>query len=215
LYESPDGESGFPGNLRFSVTYSLSEDNELSIEYKAISDQATPFNPTSHAYFNLSGKRGNILDHELKINAGHYLETNDEFIPTGKIKPLSDPAFNFEDYRKISGRMPLKKEVLAGYNTYFIGLLSDEKLHLLASLRAPLSGRCLDVYSTQPGIQVYTGDYLSIPFQAFAGIALEAQGYPDSPNHAHFPSTILSPGKETKQVIRYKIRSCPIMFGEL
>jgi aldose 1-epimerase len=203
-YESPDGEGGFPGNLCFSAACSLSEENELSIEYRALSDQCTVFNPTNHAYFNLSGKQTNILDHELKVYAANYLETNSEFIPTGKIKPLTHPAFDFRDYRMISQLMPLKKEILPGYNTYFIGS-SDAKFKLLASLRHPLSGRSLEVYSTMPGIQVYTGDYLSSPFQAFAGIALEAQFYPDAPNQGHFPSTVLYPGKEMKQVICYKI----------
>jgi aldose 1-epimerase len=207
-YESPDGESGFPGNLCITVTYSFSEECELNIEYKAISDQTTHFNPANHAYFNLSGKQGNILDHELKVYASHYLETNGEFIPTGKIKPLSGTAFDFRDYRKISSLMPLKKDVLPGYNTYFIANREPCAIpHLIASLREQQSGRCLDVYSTMPGIQVYTGDYLSTPFQPFAGIALEAQFYPDAPNHAHFPSTLLAPGKEAKHVIRYKLHT--------
>jgi aldose 1-epimerase len=207
-YESPDGEGGFPGNLRFSAAYSLSEENELTIEYKAVSDQATPFNPTNHAYFNLSGKAGNVLDHELKVYAGHYLETNDEFIPTGKINPLPGTAFDFRDYQKISGRMPLKKEILPGYNTYFVAQPANSPApRLLASLREPQSGRRLDVYSTLPGIQIYTGDYLSSPFQAFAGIALEAQFYPDAPNHPHFPSTILFPEKETKQTIIFSVQN--------
>jgi aldose 1-epimerase len=202
--ESPDGEGGFPGRLCFSVAYSLSGENELNIEYRAVSDRATIFNPTNHAYFNLSGKSGTILDHELKIHAGNYLETNREFIPTGKIRPLTDPAFDFRDYREISRLMPLKSEVLPGYNTYFTGS-SGSNFRLLASLRHRLSGRKLEVSSTMPGIQVYTGDYLSSPFRAFAGIALEAQFYPDAPNHAHFPSTVLGPGKEMKERIGYKI----------
>jgi aldose 1-epimerase len=146
------------------------------------------------------------LNHELKVYANDYLETDDEFLPTGKILPLAHTAFDFRDFQKISDCMPLKKEIILGYNTFFIAD-SNEALKLLASLRNADSGRCVDVYSTMPGIQVYTGDYLSSPFHPFAGIALEAQFYPDAPNQAHFPSCMLSPGKEVKQTIRYCISS--------
>ena len=199
---SRDGEGGFPGNLQLKVIYSFSDKNELSIEYRAIADQETVFNPTNHAYFNLSAGKTTVLDHELKVYADCYLETNDEFIPTGKILPLADSAFDFSDYRKISALMPLKKEILPGYNTYFICNSNDEPKRI-ASLRDPVSGRCIDVYATMPGIQVYTGDYLSEPFYPFAGLALEAQYYPDSPNHIHFPSCVLRPNKETRSLIKY------------
>lgn len=201
-YLSRDGEGGFPGNLCLTVTYSFSDNNELSIEYRAISDQETVFNPTNHAYFNLSAGKTTILNHELKVYSDCYLETNDEFLPTGKILPLADSAFDFCDYRKISALMPLKKEILPGYNTYFISN-SNEELKHLASLREPDSGRCLEVYATMPGIQVYTGDYLSNPFYPFAGIAMEAQYYPDSPNHPHFPPCVLQPDKESRSLIKF------------
>ena len=203
-YFSRDGEGGFPGNLQLKVIYTFSNKNELSIEYRAISDQETFFNPTNHAYFNLSGGKTTILDHELKVYADCYLETGNEFLPTGKILPLANSAFDFRDYRKIADLMPLKKEILPGYNTYFISN-SKEELKLLASLRDPLSGRCLKVYATMPGIQVYTGDYLAEPFYPFAGIALEAQYYPDSPNHRHFPSCVLRPDKEARRLIQFDI----------
>jgi aldose 1-epimerase len=102
--------------------------------------------------------------------------------------------------------MPLKKEIISGYNTYFIARSSNETLQRLASLGEPLSGRYLDIYSSMPGVQIYTGDYLSYPFHAFAGIALEAQFYPDTPNHSHFPSAVLPQDKEVKHIIQYKLR---------
>jgi len=205
-YLSRDGEGGFPGNLRLIVTYSFSDDNELSIEYRVVSDRETVFNPTNHAYFNLSSGKTSILNHELKVYADCYLETNDEFLPTGKILPLAGSAFDFRDYRKIADLMSLKKEILPGYNTYFINNSNDELKHL-ASLREPDSGRCLEVYATMPGIQVYTGDYLSKPFYPFAGIAMEAQYYPDSPNHPHFPSCVLYPNEEARSLIKLKTKS--------
>ena len=204
-YLSKDGEGGFPGNLRLTVVYSFSEDNELRIEYKAVCDKATPFNPTNHAYFNLSAQRDNILNHELKVYADQYLETNDKFLPTGNILPLAGSAFDFREYTPFSRLMPLKKEVLPGYNTYFISHSEDELKHL-ASIKDTVSGRQLEVFSSMPGIQVYTGDYLSEPFYPFAGVALEAQFYPDAPNHKHFPSCILFPDKEANHTILFKCR---------
>ena len=208
-YESPDGEGGFPGNLSCSVTYSFTDDNGLQIEYRAVSDKETIFNPTNHAYFNLSGslyenRSGSpspdlppdILNHELKVFADSYLETNNDFIPTGKILPVKDSAFDFSDYKAISDLMPLKNEVLKGYNTYFISN-SGEQLKHLASLREPKSEIVIKIFSTMPGVQVYTGDYLSGKHQPFSGICLEAQFYPDAPNHPGFKNCILKPNIET------------------
>ena len=205
-YLSKDGEGGFPGNLHLAVLYSFSEDNELKIEYKAVCDKPTPFNPTNHAYFNLSAQRENILNHELKVYADQYLETNDEFLPTGNVLSLADSAFDFREYTSFSQLMPLKKEILPGYNTYFVNHSEDELKHL-ASLRDTVSGKQLEVYSSMPGIQVYTGDYLSDPFYPFAGVALEAQFYPDAPNHEHFSPCILSPDKEVRHTILFR---CPL-----
>lgn len=202
-YFSPDGEGGFPGNMHLTIIYSFSDDNELTVEYRAISDRETVFSPTCHAYFNLSAGKNTILDHELKVLADDYLETDSEFIPTGKILPVAHSAFDFRDFQKISALMPLKNEILAGYNTCFIAASKSDSTKLLASLREPDSGRCLDVYASLPAIQVYTGDYLSAPFHPFDGIALEAQFYPDAPNRAHFPSCLISPGKEAKHVIKF------------
>ncbi|GAP71277.1 aldose 1-epimerase [Candidatus Symbiothrix dinenymphae] len=189
-YESADGEGGFPGKLRLSVTYTLTETNILNIEYKALSDKKTVFNPTNHTYFNLSGNEETVLNHQLEVFADEYLETDDAFLPTGKILPVADIPFDFRKFEH-------------GYNTYFI---SNSKEHLkhLATLSEPTTGRRLEVHSTMPGIQVYTGDHLSQPFFPCAGIALEAQGYPDAPNHAHFPSCVIEAGKEATFCIQYR-----------
>ncbi|MDR2844149.1 MAG: galactose mutarotase, partial [Candidatus Symbiothrix sp.] len=191
-YESPDGEGGFPGNLRFSVTYTFSDADELEIEYQVISDKDTVFNPTNHAYFNLSGKGGTICDHELKVYADNYVVTNATFLPTGEIRPVSDAAFDFCN--------------LKGYNSYFISH-SNHRVKHLATLSEATSGRRLEVYSILPGIQVYTGDYLSQPFLPCAGIALEAQGYPDAPNHKHFLPCVLEAGKEATFCMQYRLIS--------
>lgn len=191
--QSPDGEGGFPGNLSFSVTYALSDDNTLEIEYRAVSDRETVFNPTSHAYFNLSGHKKEILDHELKVFADRYLETDHEFIPTGRILPVKNSAFDFREYKTIAAMMSLKKEPLKGYNTCFSCHPGGE-LKQMASLRDPSSGNRVTVSSTMPGIQVYTGDYLSGKHRPFTGIALEAQFFPDAPNHPEFKNCILKPG---------------------
>jgi len=205
-YESADREGGFPAKLLFSVTYSFSEDNELNIEYRAVSDETTIFNPTNHAYFDLSAGKADPLECELKVFADSYLESNNEFLPTGKILPVSNTPFDFSYSRKINESMPLKNEIIKGYNTFFIGKETNPGLsRLLASLKDNCSGRILEVYSDMPGIQFYTGDYLSAPFAPFGGICLEAQFFPDAPNQSHFPACLLLPDKEVTYSIKYKM----------
>ncbi len=205
FYESKDGEGGFPGKLNFSVTYSFSENNELNIEYKVISDKETIFNPTNHAYFDLSAGKSDPLDNELKVFADSYLESNNQFLPTGNILPVAGTPFDFSQYKEIGELMLLKKEILEGYNTYFIGKKTPSGMsRLLASLKDNCSGRILHVYSDMPGVQFYTGDYLSAPHKPFAGLCLEAQSYPDAPNHLHFPSCQLSPDSNYTYHIQYK-----------
>ncbi len=204
--ESEDNDGGFPGNIRFSVTYSLSADNRLSIDYHVISDKDTVFNPTNHAYFNLSGGKDDIiLDHQLKIFANQYLKTNDEFIPTGEILPvMKKTAFDFRSFRNISVMMSLKNEIINGFNTYFISDSEVDMKHL-AILKSEVTGRVLNVYSTMPGVQIYTGDYLSEPFQPFEGICLEAQFYPDGPNHSDFKTLRLEKNRVYCQKIIYEV----------
>ncbi|MDR0865019.1 MAG: galactose mutarotase [Candidatus Symbiothrix sp.] len=189
-YESPDGEGGFPGKVRLTVSYTFTDHNALCIVYNVLSDKATVFNPTNHAYFNLSGKGGTICSHQLKVFADQYVVTDEAFLPTGEIRPLSEGAFDLN--------------TLQAYNTYFI---SNDKYVVknLATLSEATSGRSLTVCSSMPGIQVYTGDYLDKPFAPCAGIALEAQGYPDAVNHPHFPSCRIEAGEEKVYAIQYTL----------
>lgn len=202
-YLSKDGEGGFPGNLQLMVTYSFSEYNVLTIEYNAVSDMRTVFNPTNHSYFNLASEKNNVLSHELKIYGEEYLESNKEFLPTGRIRSMDETGFDFRDFKRLGEIMLKKEEEIPGYNTYFISN-SDEEIKLLASLKDEQSGRQVDVYSDMPGVQVYTGDYLSAPFKPHSGIAIEAQIFPDAPNHPNFPTCVIDANKEVKHLIKYK-----------
>lgn len=205
--ESPDNEGGYPGAMSVSVTYSWNDCDELQITYRALSDQATPFNPTNHAYFNLSSDGDDILDHELKINANAYLESDNAFLPTGKIRPVADTAFDFRAFRKIKDMMPLKNEIIKGFNKYFIcNKTINNALAEIAVLKAAKSGRELRVYSTMPGVMLYTGDYLSGHHKPFAGLCLEAQYYPDAVNHPHFVNCLLQPGVLKEDIIKFAFR---------
>jgi aldose 1-epimerase len=200
--QSRDGEGGFPGNMNFTVQFSFA-DRQLSIRYTAECDCETLFNPTCHAYFNLTGQKRNIFDHDLLVNASEYIEMNDDFLPTGNILPVADTAFDFRKYQSIGWMSALKHDCLKGYNACFVASDIRQPKHL-ASLREPASGRVMDVFSTMPGVLLYTGDYLDRQYQPFEGLCLEAQFYPDSPNHAHFPSCTITPGKVHEQRIRYR-----------
>lgn len=201
--ESPDGEGGFPGNLKLRVTYSFSDNNDLQIEYKALSDKRTPVNFTNHSYFNLSGKKDIILENQLKVNAEKYLETNDEFLPTGRMLDIQNTAFDFSDYKTIQEMALLKKDNLEGYNAYFITNNDDKPM---ASVNDIDSGRIMDVYSSMPGILFYTGDFLSDQFLPFQGLCLEAQYYPDAMNQPGFEANILELDKEKTDTIIYSFR---------
>lgn len=201
--ESPDGEGGFPGNLKLRVTYFFSDDNRLQIEYSALSDKRTPINFTNHAYFNLSGKKNIILDNQLKVNAEKYLETDNEFLPTGQVLDIKNSAFDFINYKAIHEMASFKKDNLEGYNAYFI---KKDNKNTLASIKDLNSRRVLDVYSTMPGILFYTGDFLSGEFLPFQGLCMEAQYYPDAMNHTDFVSNILEPNQEKTDTITYSFR---------
>ncbi len=197
--KSKDGEGGFPGNLDFTVCYSFSENNELNIDYTIISDKETIFNPTNHAYFNLTGRKNNLPDHDLQVFADQYLEMDPEFLPTGKILPVSGTTYDFRSFRKIT---PM--------NTYFIHPDKEKKgIRLLASLKEKNSGRQVDVYSDMPGVMIYTGDYLDGIFQPGQGICMEAQFYPDSPNHSHFRSCNIPPDTTRHYQIRFQFTVSP------
>ncbi|HYX10323.1 MAG TPA: aldose epimerase family protein [Bacteroidales bacterium] len=205
---SSAGESGFPGEMFFSVRVSFSDKNELTFEYKASSDITCPVNFTNHAYFNLSRDHTSILNYKLKVNASEYLEMNNEFLPTGKILQMKNTSYDFTGYKKIWKMMAEKNESIKGYNTYFICRdYQVGRLKNLASVIDENSGRRIDVFSTMPGMLLYTGDYLTGEHLPFSGICLEAQHYPDFVNHANFPQSIAGPQHEFHEIIKFEFHN--------
>ncbi len=209
-YFSRDGEEGYPGNLTCSVTYRLTEENELILNYFAITDKPTHVNLTNHSYFNLKGEgNGTILDHELLINAEHFTPVDKELIPTGEIKPVKGTPWDFTE-PKIIGKYIDKVE--GGYDHNFVLKGGEKELKLATRLYEPESGRMLEIFTTEPGIQFYSGNFLdgSItgksgkPYPKYGGLCLETQHFPDSPNKPHFPSTVLRPGEKYESLTVYK-----------
>lgn len=199
---SREGEGGFPGNLELCVKYTLSEDNKLRIEYRALSDKRTPINITNHAYFNLLGDKSSALDHSLYIDAEKHLDMNNDFLPTGRILNVSNTAFDFRKYMEISKMSKMKKDNLLGYNAFFIRSGKSYEVSIV-SLRDIKSGRQLDVCTSMPGVQLYTGDFLDKDFIPFQGVCLEAQYHPDGVNNYNFETCILEPDKEKTDWIEY------------
>lgn len=207
---SPDGEEGFPGNLKAQVTYSLSDDNTVGFEARAVTDQATPVNLTNHCYFNLSGEDQSalgILSHRLWINAARYTPVDSNLIPTGSLAPVKGGPFDFSSPKAIGRdiRRPHPQlEFGRGYDHNFVlNRNGGGKLLLAARLEDPASGRKMEIRTTEPGIQFYSGNLLDghikgksgRPYQRHAGLCLETQHFPDSPNQNGFPNTFLKPGK--------------------
>jgi aldose 1-epimerase len=208
---SPDGDQGFPGNLKVEVMYTLTDKNELIVDYKAVTDKPTIINLSQHSYFNLAGHAaGPILNHELVINADHFTPVDENLIPTGEIRPVEGTSFDFRTPHLIGERIANNEEQLIlgkGYDHNFI--LNKEKageLTFAASAYDKGSGRFMEVFTTHPAIQFYTGNFLDgsqigkggNKYVYRSGFCLETQYYPDSPNHPNFPSTVLRPGEEYK-----------------
>lgn len=217
-FESPDGDQGFPGNVKVKVTYTLTPDNVWRIEYESVTDKPTPINMTQHVYFNLHGEgEGTILDHDLTLFADKMTVVNKGLIPTGEIASVKGTPFDFTTPHKIGERIRVENEQLAfgkGYDHNFVLTepSKDGAPVKAAELYEATSGRYLEVWTSEPGIQIYSGNYLGphivgkngIPYQENSGVAMETQHYPDSPNRPEFPSTILRPGETYRTVTEYR-----------
>ena len=207
---SPDGEEGYPGQVTATVVYTLTDDDELKIEYTATTDKPTPVNLTNHCYWNLSGT-GTILDHVLLLNASRYLPLDEALIPTGKIAPVEETPMDFTTPTKIGARIDAVKgdNPVGGYDFCYVVDGESGELRLAARVADPQSGRVMEVFTTEPGLQFYTGNFLdgssdSGGHQQHAGFCLEAQHFPDAPNRQEFPSTILKPGEVYTQTTVHK-----------
>ena len=215
-YFSKDGEEGYPGNVTAAVDYTLL-DSELRVDYHATTDRDTIVNLTNHSYFNLRGA-GTILDHELTLNANHFTPVSEDLIPTGEIRSVEETPMDFREGKAIGSEISSSYDQLGftgGYDHNFVVNDYDGSLKSAGRLYEPSTGRVLEVLTTQPGMQFYSGNFLDgtlvgrngFVYVKYAGLCLEPQHFPDAPNHSSFPSTVLRPGEEYKQttVFRFSV----------
>jgi aldose 1-epimerase len=215
-YLSRDGEEGYPGNLAVEVHYWWTNENELKIEYHAATDMPTPVNLTHHSYFNLNGEgQGDILGHLLMIKAEKYTPVNSGLIPTGELAEVKGTPFDFSQPTTIGGRINAGHQQLkygGGYDHNWVLKKTAGKLEMAAAVYEPASGRAMEIWTTEPGLQFYSGNFLDgrlfgksgKPYQFRHGFCLETQHFPDSPNQPNFPSAILRPGEKYQSTTIYK-----------
>lgn len=214
-YTSPDGEEGYPGNMTTKVVYTLTEDNEIRIDYEATTDKATILNLTNHSYFNLKDAgKSTILGHEVMINSSQITPTDAGSIPTEEFMDVEGTPFDFREAQTIGERIDSEHEQIIlgkGYDHNYL-LEASNELKMAARVYEPETGREMEVYTTQPGVQLYTGNFLGTgpdgvtlpPFKYRTGLCLETQHYPDSPNRPDFPSVVLNPGEKFESTTVYK-----------
>jgi len=220
VYLSPDGQMGFPGGLEVTVRYTLDNDNELAIHYSAVTDGDTIVNLTNHTYFNLAGAgNGNVLDQVAMINANEFTPVDNTLIPTGEIREVKGTPLDFTKPIAIGAKIHSKNDLLknaepkqGGYDFNWILNNPGDRNALAARVTDPESGRTVEMYTTEPAVQFYTGNFLDgtlkgkngLTYEHWGAFTLEAQHYPDSPNHINFPSTELRPGEKYTQTTIYK-----------